>query len=505
MTTAEPAGAAQAPDPVDDALAPAAHGVAGHIETRGIDHIPDDERHGHPRELFFVWAGASINYLPIVLGGSLVLLGLNTRQGLAIVLLGNLFWAFNGILAVSGPASGTPSSILTRATYGIRGNRVATLIANWSVCVAYAAINLAMGSLAGHALLDHAGIPVDTATEAAIVGVLALATLLISVYGHATIVRLGPLFTGVLTAVLVMLAVFVVIHARPGHRPADAPHGSDLLVAALMGFAIIASGPLSWGTGADYARYLPAHTSRRAVAAWTTLGGFLPSVALGAVGVLAGTAVDMTDPQVSLKDIVPGWFYPLFLLAIVVGSVANNILTTYSSALALQATGIRVGQWTAVLLDGIAATAITAYALFVTDFLDALDNILELTVVILGPGLAISVADLILRRNHYPGPGLHDETPTSAYWYHRGVNGAGLAAQTLGSAAALLCLNSTMFQGPITELLGGADISAFVGPLVGAGVYTALFRALYPDHLARARHEKRHDAGPAHHTRTARR
>ncbi|MFJ9373012.1 hypothetical protein [Streptomyces sp. NPDC101455] len=77
-------------------------------------------------------------------------------------------------------------------------------------------------------------------------------------------------------------------------------------------------------------------------------------------------------------------------------------------------------------------------------------QVLELTVAVPGPGLAISVVDLILRRNRYrgPGPGLHDETPASAYWYHGGVNMAGVTAQVLGTAAALLCINSTDFQGP---------------------------------------------------------
>ncbi|WP_067181477.1 purine-cytosine permease family protein [Microtetraspora niveoalba] len=485
MTTSESAGTA-AEHPAD-AVAPVAR--ATHIETYGIDHIPEHERYGRPRDMFFVWAGANVNYLSIVLGGSLVLLGLDIWQSLAVILLGNLFWVFNGILAVSGPVSGTPCSVLTRATYGIRGNRVGVIVTNWAVCVAYAAINLGMGSLSGFALLDHLGVTVTTAVQAAVVAVLAGGTLLVSIYGHGLIVRLSPLFTAALAICLTVLAGFVFGHADPGRGPEGALHGTDLAATLLLGFTIMVSVPLSWGSGADYARYLPADASPRAVAGWTTLGGFVPCVALSAVGVLAGTAVDMTDPQTSLKSIVPGWFYPLFLLAIVIGSVANNILTTYSSALALQATGVRIGQWAAALLDGLAATAITAYALFITDFLDALNNILELTVALLGPGLAISAVDVIMRRNHYPGPGLHNETPTSAYWYHRGINSAGLIAQALGTTAALLSLNS-MYTSPIAAALNGADLSALVGPLIGGLTYAALFRTLYPHQLAQARREQ---------------
>lgn len=92
-------------------------------------------------------------------------------------------------------------------------------------------------------------------------------------------------------------------------------------------------------------------------------------------------------------------------------------------------------------------------------------------------GLGIGEFGQLLRRNRYRGPGLHDETPASAYWYHGGVNITGVTAQVLGTAAALLCINSTDFQSPLATGLGGADLSALVGPTVGALLYAALFHA----------------------------
>ena len=70
------------------------------------------------------------------------------------------------------------------------------------------------------------------------------------------------------------------------------------------------------------------------------MGGFLPAVLLGGLGVLAGTVVDMTDPQTSLQTLLPSWFYPVFLLVIIIGTITNNVLTAYSTGLALQAVGI---------------------------------------------------------------------------------------------------------------------------------------------------------------------
>jgi nucleobase:cation symporter-1, NCS1 family len=446
----------------------------GRVEAHGIDFIPHGERHGRARELLMVWAASNITYLYIVLGGSMVLLGLNALQAMAVVVAGNLFWALVGLLSASGPAAGTPSSVVMRSMFGIRGNRVNIAVLGWGISVAYEAINLSVGSLAGFALVGQLGWHVGVLVKLAIVLVTAVVTLAISVYGHATIVRLSGGFTVALAACAGLLGVFVIRHAHLQYTPDGAPHGTALWAAALAGFTIIASGPLSWGTAADYARYLPAATSSRAVATWTAVGGFVPSVLLGGIGVLAGTAVDMTDPQTSLEAIVPSWFYPVFLLVIVVGSITNNVLTAYSSGLALQSVGITWSRAVTVFFDGVVGVAISVYALFISNFLDTLNDVLGLSVALLGPSLAIYGTDVVLRRNRYHGPDLHDESSDSPFWFHRGVNWAGVSAQIIGTGVALLCVNTTLLVGPVAHALGGSDLSALTGPLAAAAVYAAV-------------------------------
>ena len=315
---------------------------AGRIETHGTDRIPESERHGHARSLFPVWAASNLTYLYLVLGGTMILLGLNLWQAIGVIIAGNLLWIAVGYLSISGPASGTPSEVVTRAMYGIRGNRIINFIVGWVVGVAYEAINLSVGALAGFALVEqfagHASLPV----KVTIVIVIAVVTFAISVYGHATIVKLSGWFTWILLACIIVLAIFVLQHANFGYEtPAKyAVHGPALWAVAAIGFSIIASAPLSWGTGADYARYLPTNVSKKSVIWWTALGGFAPAVVLGVIGALAGTVVNMTDPQSSLSALLPAWFYPIFLVVVILGSITNNVLTAYSTGLALLAVGI---------------------------------------------------------------------------------------------------------------------------------------------------------------------
>jgi len=446
----------------------------GRVETHGADYVPEAERHGSPRSLFSVWAGSNIIYLYFVLGSLLVILGLNLWQALAVILAGNLAWIGVGYLAISGPSSGSPSEVISRAFYGVNGNRVIQIVVGWVVGVLYEAINLSVGALAGVALVTQLFGSAPLPLQAAIVIALAVVTFTISVYGHATIVKLAPWFTWILLSALAILAFFVLSHTDFGYQPKGGVlSGPALWAVAAAGFGLIASAPLSWSVGADYSRYLPTTTSATATAFWTGLGGFLPATGIAALGALAATTVDMSNPEVAMAQIVPSWFYVVFLLVIIVGSVSNNALTAYSTGLALLATGIPWKRSVTVIFDAAVAIGVTLYALFISNFLDTLSGLLEVSLAVLAPSMAIYAVDIFLRRNRYDGPALEDTSSRSLYWYTGGFNISGFAALLIGTLVASFCLNTTFYVGPIAQALGGADITVFAGALVGGGLYAA--------------------------------
>ncbi|WP_309059360.1 cytosine permease, partial [Streptomyces sp.] len=257
--------------------------------------------------------------------------------------------------------------------------------------------------------------------------------------------------------------------------PAEPLTGTELWGVLIAGVTLVGSGPLSYTTSADFSRYLPRTTPAKAIVGWTALGGFLPSVAVCALGAFAATAVDMTDPQAGLEAILPGWFFPVFLLALVLGTIAINALTAYSAGLALQAVGFRIPRSRSVLLDGVAAVSLTLYGLLVSDFLDTVSNVLQLTVVLLGPAMAVYATDIVLRRNRYDGAALMDESPRSRFWYAAGFHPAGAVALGGGVAASALCVN-TLYTGPVAGVLAGVDLSLPVGTVVASVLYALLVR-----------------------------
>ncbi|WP_405791223.1 cytosine permease [Streptomyces sp. NBC_00029] len=452
---------------------------ATRIEAHGIDHIPDAERHGRPRDLFSVWAAANVNYLSLVIGGALVLMGLSLWQSVAVIVVGNLFWLLTGLIATSGPAAGAPSEVITRAMYGVIGNRVMNAVGGWLVSVCYFALNLAAAAAAAFALVEQAGITADTGIKAVVIVVIAALTLTISVYGHAMIMKLYLPMTLALAAAFAVVAFAVLGHTDFSYRPAPALTGLELWAALLAGTTLIASGPLSYTTSADFSRYLPRTSSRKAIIGWTALGAFLPSVVVCSLGAFAATAVDMSDPQAALEKILPGWFYPVFLLALILGTVSVNALTAYSAGLALQAVGVRIRRSVSVLFDGAVAVALTLYGLLVSNLLDTVSNSLQLIVVLIGPVMAVYATDVLLRRFRYDGRALTDETPGSPFWYTGGVNLAGALALAAGVGAAVLCVN-TLYTGPVASALGGMDLSLPVGMTVSATLYALLMRPLRP-------------------------
>jgi purine-cytosine permease-like protein len=182
----------------------------------------------------------------------------------------------------------------------------------------------------------------------------------------------------------------------------------------------------------------------------------------------------MSDPQSSLSTLLPSWFYPVFLVVIILGSITNNVLTAYSTGLALLAVGIPWRRSVTVIFDAVVAVAITCYALFISNFFDSLNSILELTVALLGPAITIYAVDIALRRNSYVGADLQDQSRGSRFWYRGGFNLAGLIALVVGTAVASLFLDTTLFVGPLSNALDGADLSVIVGPVVAGVIYAAM-------------------------------
>ncbi|WP_324290335.1 hypothetical protein [Streptomyces sp. H27-H1] len=105
-----------------------------------------------------------------------------------------------------------------------------------------------------------------------------------------------------------------------------------------------------------------------------------------------------------------------------------------------------------------------------SNFLDTVGDLLQPTVVLLGPSTAVSATDILLRGCRYDGLALTDASPGSPFWSTGGVNWPGVLALTAGTGAAALRVG-TLYTGPLARALDGVDLSLPVGITVASAVY----------------------------------
>ncbi len=247
-----------------------------------------------------------------------------------------------------------------------------------------------------------------------------------------------------------------------------------------LAFTITLSG-LGWvESGNDFSRYLPRTASRRGIIGWVFVATAIPQVLLMLLGAAVATYVEINrkDPFSSFPHAFSSWFLVPFLVVAIVQLFAINSMDVYSSGVTLQALGIPIKRWNAVLVDTVIGCGITAYAVFSAGFSRLLSDFVAAVIAWIGPWMAIFLVDWLLRRLRYVPSELQRSDSGGLYWRQGGIHWPALVAQALGTVASVLAFNQTFYIGPIARAFGGggADFSVFTGILVGGLSYWILAR-----------------------------
>ncbi|WP_399070752.1 cytosine permease [Streptomyces stackebrandtii] len=439
------------------------------VEEHGIDPIPDAERHGSAKDVFWLWFGSNLTFTYVINGALAVAFGLSFWQATAVVVLGGLSFLAIGAAGLSGVRTGTATLVISRAAFGVRGNWPAGLL-NWIVSIGYTVVNTVVGTLALEAFFADLGWEGGHASRALALGVTLALTFAVALWGHAT-VQFAERWMAYVLAVGFAALLVLVLPGADTFAPSAAPGASGWSLA----FVVMLAGPFSYlPMPADYTRYLPHTTSLKAVTLSGALGGFVSSVALGVAGVAAATQADMTDAVAGVESLLPSWFQPLFLALVLGGSVTNSIITLYSSSLNLQVLGIPWSRARAIVISAAVTAAGSLGALFLTDFTTSLLSFLSLLIIVFAPWGGVFLADMVLRRCAYDSAALHARAG-GAYWYRAGWHPAGLTALLTGLLFSALTCDSELWTGPLVAPLGGADLT-LLGAVVSGLVYVLLAR-----------------------------
>ena len=455
--------------------------TASRPETRGIELITDAERHGRARDLFFIWAAPNVSILNLTIGATLILLGLDIWQSIAVIVAASLLWVFPGIIAGSGPASGTSGSVVTRAMYGILGNKLFVAFVGWFIGAVFLSLTWLASSFMGADLLRRAGFDDPVWVPIGVTLVVATVTVLVAIFGHGLILRAYPFMAAALFVIFLLVAAFVLPTVDWQYAAPEPLSGAALWSSMTIGFTILASTPLSFINSPDIARYLPRATKPSHIAAATALGGAVPFIVFTSVGVLMATGLSVAafdaGIDVALLDLLPAWLGPVLVIGVVINTIALNAMTTYTSSMALQAIGFRLRRIPAAIIVGVVGTALTIYLVLSSSLLEAANLMLQFLVIVSGPAMAIFVVDVILRRYAYDGVELFDDHRRRQVLVHRRMGHPRSRPHCCSAASQPRCASRRISgSGPIAQATGFIDLSVPVGMLVAGGPLRGLLR-----------------------------
>src|ERR1700749_3796847 len=382
------------------------------VETNGINVIAENERKGHPHDLFWPWFPAIVSVLGISYGSFVLGFGISFWQAVIVGVVGIvLSFLACGFIAVADKRGSAPTMVLSRAAFGVNGNKLPALV-SWVLTVGWETVLVILATLATATVFSRLGWGGgDGPRLVALIIVVAL-TIFGGVMGFDLIIRLQTVITivtGVATVVFIALVADKIHWSTvAGRHSGWAEAVSGALVFVMTGFG------LRWvNAAADYSRYLPRRSSSRGVIWWTTFGSSIAPIFLLIFGLLlAGSSKSLStaigaDPIGALASLLPTWFLVPFAIVAVLGLIGGSVLDIYSSGLALLPLGVRLPRYQAALIDGAVMTLGSIYVVFfTTSFIGQFQGFLITLGVPIAAWCGIMLADIALRRRDYAEPEL---------------------------------------------------------------------------------------------------
>ena len=287
--------------------------------------------------------------------------------------------------------------MISRAPFGQNGNRLVALF-NWVTQVGFEIEGIYFVVATVILLFSLHGTNLDGPAKIVVIIVAALLQMIMPLLGHATITKVLRYLGYVFIVFFAVLAGFTFnrLHLSTFHAKPVSLRGVDDRAGA-------AHLPRRPGLDRERQRLLA-----------------LPAARHPAVADLLGRDPGRRDPvdhpgdpgrarlhdhhqavgiaQIGVPRVVPGWFVTPFLIFAVFQLLAINTIDMYSSGVTLQALGLPVRRWGAVIIDTVVCAVVTGIILFQGNFYTDFAGFLLYIVVWLAPWFGILITDYAAAR-----------------------------------------------------------------------------------------------------------
>ncbi|WP_143180484.1 purine-cytosine permease family protein [Bowdeniella nasicola] len=392
------------------------------VEHNGIEVIAEDERTAKPSDLFWPWFAANVSVFGMSYAAFVYGFKVSFLQALIVTVIGvTISFLLCGIIAIAGKRGSAPTMVLSRAAFGVTGQKVPGVF-SWLVSIGWETFLAIMATLATATVFDRLGWSGGTTTKILACAVIATLIVLASVAGYHTIMKMQSILTWLTGAVTIL---YVGLTLKEVDLSAVMSIESGSMTAVIGALVMVMTGfGLGWiNIAADWSRYQSREASGSKIVLWNTIGGAIAPILLVSFGLLlVGSRPELqdgitNDPIGTLATILPVWLLLPFLLTAVLALVSGAVLGIYSSGLTLLSLGVKIPRPAAALIDGVILTAGTVWVVFFAQsFLGPFQSFLITLGVPIASWAGIMIADIALRKRDYDEQALFDPNGRYGAW-----------------------------------------------------------------------------------------
>lgn len=397
------------------------------LSKYAVDSIPRENRHMTYWDMFATWVGANANNGTWFVGGIIAACGF--WGGIkALIIASSISYIFLGLIGYMGYKTGVTTMALSRASFGIRGSIIPSLV-NLTQFIGWTAVNTFIAAtsmsyilhtLLGWPVFGHPGGNLGLIVGITVMSALHLLSIAAGQKSIQLIERIG----------IILVIIFVIWESIIVFRDVSfnqITHWQVPNVAKMkFGSAIdtLAAFNLAWVTaGADFTRFT--NKSQTATTA-PFLGASVGVFWFAFIGLTATISIAITsgvydpnnsDPSTIANRLGLGL---IAMVVIVLTSMTANAVNLQAAGSALKNMFNQLSLRQSLLIVTILATIVTFIPVIYGSFLDTFTAFLDYVGMVLGPIISIMIVDYyFIAKQRYNINELGNGS--GKYWYHGGV------------------------------------------------------------------------------------
>lgn len=443
------------------------------LESKDIQFITEQERNKKASSQFFLWFASNLTIGDLALGSLIFTFGISFFWFIIAVIIGNILGGtLLALMSIMGPKTGLPQMMIGRRSFGDSGGKVMAGLQwmnsmGWFIfnsIIAASAVAIIIFGVSRPSTLTLNGVSLGIGSYILPIVIVCIIVAVLAYLGDRIIHAFEKVMSVVLGVIFAVILYYVVTNMG-----GSLPFVVDKLSPVVFGLAIALtfSYIMSWGPyAADYSRYVKADASSKSVFGFTLLGAVLASAFVEIIGYLVAVN-SSSEPEISQQMfnlLKPLNISLVGMFALFLGGLSANALNLYSNSLSLKSIGLRISRRTIVVLVVIVSIAVSYvgylnYYSYFEDFLLILDYWIT-------PWLGVMIADFFIVRKL-----------TIRGEEKRKSGGIAILSYLVSILISIPFMNpGYLFVGPLSNYLGGVDVSFFISFSLAVIIYVLLSR-----------------------------